>query len=193
MNALHRREQKNHPVLLRQFLHRLFQMRLELARGRLVFRRRPRRRLRPERLAHFPPFRGSCAVNRETKCDAHEPATKARTIAQMLEKPVSAQPSFLGDVLRIRAVAQGAARDAVRQRAALREALLELLPFGGFGSFARQVRLPVLGDRDSASAASWLDQNQLLHWVAYASRKRSPSPYTCQTARLGIWFISQAS
>ena len=43
--ALHRREQKHEPVFLRKFFHGAVEMLLKFARGREVFRGRPRRRL----------------------------------------------------------------------------------------------------------------------------------------------------
>src|SRR5579859_183222 len=154
-------------------------MRLKFTRGRNVLCRSSRGRLRPQRLAHLAAFRRTRPINCEPECDAHEPRAKPPAVAQPFEPAVRAQQRFLRDVFRIRAIAQHAACDAIRKRPAFCEPLLKFAAQRSLDRFAREFLF---------GGAAWLDQNQLLHWVTHASQNRSPSPYTCQTARQVNWF-----
>src|SRR5271163_3532448 len=177
---MHCRQQKDKPVLLRELIHSAVEMRLKFAGGGQILRGRSRQRLRPKGFAHFAALRRTRSVNGKPKRDPHKPCAKSRAIAQSLEAPVRTQQRFLRDVFGIRAVAQHSSRDAICQWPAFREPLLEFAPKNGCSRFLRELLL---------NATAWLDQNQLLHWVFYASRERSPSPYTRQTPRQVVWFI----
>ena len=176
---LHRREQKHKPAFLRKLIHGAVEMLLKFTSGGQVFCRSAPCRLRPKRFANFSALRGARSIDRETKRDTHQPGTKSPTVAQTFEPPVRTQKRFLRHVFRIRAVAQHATRNAIRQRPAFRKPLLELAAYSRLGGFLREFLF---------GGTPWLDQNQLLHSVFYASRRRSPSPYTCQTAQQVIWF-----
>jgi hypothetical protein len=80
------------------------------------------------------------------------------------------QQGFLGDVFRIRAVVQNAARYPKRQRPALLEALFELPPQRRLFAFKRQLGL---------RRATGPDQGNFLHPF---------SPYNCQTPPSGAGF-----
>ncbi len=99
-------------------------------------------------------FEERAPIDRQPKRDAHKPPAKPRAIAQAFKAPVRAKQRFLRHVFRIRAVAQHAARDAIRQRPAFREPLLEFPPESSRSRFLREFFL---------SGTAWLDQNQLLH------------------------------
>jgi hypothetical protein len=152
--ALHRREQKHEPVFFREFFHGAVEMRLKFARGRHVLCRRPRRRLRPKRFAHFAALRGTRSINRQTKRYAYEPGAEPRAITQAFKAPIRAKQRFLRHIFRICAVAQNTARDAKRQRPALREPLLKFTAESSRNRFLREL---IFG------GTAWLDQNQLLH------------------------------
>jgi len=81
---------------------------------------------------------------------------------------VGTQYRFLGDILGIGYIAQDAARNPERQRAAFLEALFKLAPKGGFLKIERQ-----LGLRRATGP------REFLHLF---------SPYNCQTPLLGFEF-----
>ena len=95
-----------------------------------------------------------CAIEGESKGDAHKPSLETSTVAQFIEAAVGAQNRVLGDVFGVRSVAQDAASYAEGQRAALGEAFFKFAAQSGCGSVTLKIGL---------RRATWLDQNQLLH------------------------------
>src|SRR5258707_5707883 len=89
--------------------------------------------------------------------------------SRAFELAVGTQHGFLRDILSVCRVAQDAAGYAIGKWAALGEALLELAPRVSLGRLVLQL----IPDR-----ATWLDQNQLLHWLSCAGFGDPPSPYT---------------
>jgi hypothetical protein len=169
--ALHGREKKNQSEFFRQLVEGTIEMGLKLAGGGHVFARLPQGWLRPpERFALFTAFCRPSAVEREPERNAHEPGAKTAAVTQPIEAAVSAKQSFLRDVLGVRSVPQHAACDAISQRPALSEALLELAAHGSLGCFARQFPF---------CSSIGLDQDQLLHPF---------SPYSSQTPPSRVWF-----
>src|SRR5882762_10209460 len=180
---------------------------LELIRSGDVFGARGRRvvfRLRPKRVAQFTTFPGAQTVQREPKRDANEPGAKACAVAQPIKPAVGAQQRFLSHIFGVRGIAQDAPRHAIGQRAALGEALLELAPRLSLGGSVLQLLLlvmcgrktvvvmcgrktvvvmcgrktaVVMCGRKTAGRATWLNQNQLLHWLSCAGLERPLSPY----------------
>src|SRR6267154_2992721 len=176
-------------------------MRLELIRSGDVFGVRGRRvvfRLRPKRVAQFTTFPGAQTVQREPKRNSNEPRSKAATIAQSIESAIGAQQRFLSHVFGVRSIAQDAASHAIGQRAALGEALLELAPRLSLGGSVLQLLLLVMCGRKTvvvmcgrktavvvfgrktAGRATWLNQNQLLHWLSVRASNARSLPTTNQ-------------
>src|ERR1700683_5202964 len=181
--AFHGGEQQDEAQLRRQLFDGAGEVGLKLAGGSEIFRRWVRHGLRPECFALLATFGRTRAIERQSERDANQPGAKTLTIAQAVEAAVGAQHSFLRDVFRVGGISQHAASNAERQRTAFGEALFEFATVGGAGRFACP-----FGFR----RATWLDQDQLLHWLVCASRMRSPSPYTYQTPRCGNWFTTNS-
>src|SRR5216683_7422810 len=152
---------------------------MELVRSGKVFSVRGRRlmlRLSPCRIAQFAAFPGTQPVQRQAERDSNQPCTEPRAIAQTIESPIRAEHGFLSYILGIGGVAQDAASHAIRKWAALGKALLELAPRVSPGRLVLQL----IPDR-----ATWLDQNQLLHWLSCASLNCPRSPCTYPDAASG--------
>ena len=124
------------------------------------------------RIAAFP---GTQPVQRQPERDSNQPCTEPRAIAQTIESPIRAEHGFLSYILGIGGVAQDAASHAIRKWAALAKPLLELAPRVSPGRLVLQL----IPDR-----ATWLDQNQLLHWLSVRASNARSLPTTNQTPPL---------
>src|SRR5439155_1878029 len=109
------------------------------------------------RVSRFPPFPGTQTVQCQPERDSNEPPSEPRAVPQTIESPVRAKQSFLSYILGIRGIAQNAASYPVRNRSALGKALFE---------FAARLRLGCPVFQLIPGGATWLDQNQLLHWLS---------------------------
>src|ERR1700761_9482204 len=158
-------------------------MHLKFARRRQIFSRIRGPLPRPFRLAHLPPPSRPCPIQCQAKRDTHEPSPKPRTIPQPLETPIRPQQRLLRHIFRIRRVAQNSARHAKRQRAALRQPLLELAAqLGRHRSF----RIGVAGPARSGRTG-WLGQSQLPYQLV-AEPHSLASLYSYQTPPSRKWF-----
>jgi hypothetical protein len=114
-------------------------------------------RLRPHRVPHFPPFPRTQAIQGQTERDSNEPRAEPRPVAQTIEPPVRAKHRFLSYILGVSGIAQYAARHAVSNRSTFGKALFE---------FTSRLRLGCPVFQLIPDRATWLDQNQLLHWLS---------------------------
>jgi len=180
---LHRRQQKHKSQLRRQLIDRAIEMRLEFARRGEIFGRIRRPLPRPFRFSRFPPPSLTRPIERQSKCDPHQPSPKPRPIPQSLEPLVSAQQSLLRHVLGIGRIPQHSSRHAKRQRTALGKPLLELDAQRGS---RRSFRLGVAGPARSG-CTGWLGQSQLPHQLV-AEPLALASLYSYQTPPSQKWF-----